>query len=281
MTAEKILVYRDAAERVARSEPSFRYVIANQALDEVRMQALRGEQPSEPLITGVRHRFEAAALANQESNPFVHYRARLLGAYIIPIVYGDVVNIGLSASQAHRVSEHLDIRGAYDESLEVARDALERLDEVAPQGVDIGSDESRAIISLLSGFLHETSAISLVNRKKSGKQFAVPTTAYDDEFQQRRSVKADGILYDQRPKGTHRRKNPFQVKASADGTYSIPVITSHDMANQTKASAWPHHDEKFTTLRMLIRENDGDELDEHVRPTLDRLSGFVVRKMIN
>lgn len=281
MSADRILAYRDMPERTAHSEQSFQYLIANQALDEVRIIASRGTQPTDSLIDGVKTRFNTAAAANEEHAPFVHYRSRLLGAYVLPIVFADVVNIGLTDSQARHVAEKIQLAQSYDESLLAAKDALEQYDILTDPTVPRLPDRAHKVPEQLSGFLHEVTMISLVNRNKSAKRFAVPTTAYDDQLIEHGSLKADGVLYDQRTKGYDQRKNPFQVKSSAtDKLYEVPVITGYDMANQPKASAWPHDDEKFTTLRKLIHENNGDELSTQSLSTLDRLSGFVIRKVL-
>lgn len=211
----------------------------------------------------------------------MHYRARLLAAYVLPLVYADVINVSLTASQAKRVAQQIDIRSAYEEGLQIAEEATDFFDSSSVHRLTSTSLQHRDVASQLSGFLHEATAISLVNRPQSAKLFAVPTTVYDDELADNKGIKADGIVYDQRAKNTLRRRNPFQVKASPDGSYLIPVITAHDMANHTKASMWPRHDLKFSTLRQLIAEKNGEVLDQQSASTLDRLSGFVIRKALS
>ncbi|MGB3946272.1 MAG: hypothetical protein WBK76_05580 [Candidatus Saccharimonadales bacterium] len=281
MTAERVQTYREITAISAQKQRPVEYILANQALEEVSMQALRGEQPSERVMWGVRSRLRNAAEANADAQPFVHYRARLLAAYVLPIVYSGVINVSLTSGQAKRVAQQIDIAGSYSEGLDVAQEALEQFDAVNDIQLTNTSMQLRGTATQLSGFLHEATAISLVDRPKSAKIFAVPTMAYDDEYEERRELKSDGIVFDQRPKNVLRRRNPFQVKATHADDYSIPVITGNDMANQTKASAWPHHDEKFTTLRMLIAENNGNTLDSRSLSTLDRLSGFVVQKVLS
>lgn len=56
MTAERVQAYREITALATNKKRAIDYIHANQALEEVRMQALRGEQPSDTLLRGVRSR---------------------------------------------------------------------------------------------------------------------------------------------------------------------------------------------------------------------------------
>lgn len=216
------------------------YVLANLALEELKLATQRAEEPTELAFTRVADRFNEAA--HTSKSPFLAYRSQLLRAWIRPIVWSDIVNINpLSDGEAKRVAANIKLGEAADEASFIANNALKDFDKAQPNS-QISRD--------LSGFLNETTAVLLPSRHTTAKQYAVPTTQYDDEINPTASLHTDAIYYDNR-RARARSNVPFQVEV-ATGSHahihrSIPIVDARTLGNLAKSSRWPHDDRKFMT----------------------------------
>lgn len=263
--------YRRDVERLTiRDKPNARvnYLLANLALDELKISVERAEEPSEASFKMVADRFEEAT--RNTGNVFQIYRARLLKAWIRPIVWSDIINLGtLSNSEAKRVAENIRLGQAADATANIAKSALVNYDR------NLRKNRAPRVQQNISGFLTEATPLLLASRHTTAKAFAVPTTQYDDEMNPERSLHADAIYFDNRPQRV-RTKVPFQME-SRSGSHpftdpSIPVINGYGLSNESRSSRWPLDDRPFMTLRHLIDERIGDGIDAETSSQLDRLN---------
>lgn len=263
--------YRRGIERMAiKGKPSARinYLIANHALDELKISVERAEEPSEASFKMVASRFEEAT--RNTTDIFQIYRSRLLKAWIRPIVWSDIINIGtLSNGEARRVAENIRLGDAADATADIAKRALANYDRT------LRRDTAPRVQRYISGFLTETTPLLLASRHTTAKAFAVPTTQYDDEINPQKSRHIDAIYFDNRPQ-RERAKVPFQIE-SKTGSHpfidpSIPIVNGYGLGNHSRSSRWPEDDRPFMTLRHLIDERIGDGIDADTSSQLDRLN---------
>lgn len=268
---DRLDTYRRDVERLAiNDKPPARinYLLANLALDELKISVERAEEPSEASFRMVADRFEEAT--RNTGDMFQIYRSRLLKAWIRPIVWSDIINLGtLSNGEAKRVAENIRLGQAADATANIAKRALVNYDR------NQRKDRAPRVQQRLSGFLTETTPLLLASRHTTAKAFAVPTTQFDDEINPQRSLHTDAIYFDNRPQ-RERTKVPFQVE-SRSGSHpfidaSIPIVNGRELGNHSRSSRWPKDDRPFMTLRHLIDERIGDGIDAETSSQLDRLN---------
>ena len=264
--------YRLDLERMMNKptvSPRIHYVLANLALDELKISVERAEEPKEESFQMVADRFEEAS--QNTTDIFQIYRSRLLKAWVRPIVWSDIINLGtLSNGEAKRVAENINLGEAADATAEIAKKALANYDKNA--------DKQRQVPQVqrfLSGFLTETTPLLLAARHTTAKVFAVPTTSFDDAINPDKSLHTDGIYFDNRVQ-RERKKVAFQVETRS-GTHrfihrSIPIVNARELGNVPMSSRWPKDDRPFMTLRHLIDERIGDGIDAQTSSQLDRLN---------
>lgn len=271
--------YRRGVERLTTKGTAparVNYLLANLALDELKISVERADEPSEASFRMVAERFEQAS--RDTNDIFQVYRSRVLKAWIRPIVWSDIINLGtLSNGEAKRVAENIRLGQAADATAAVAKRALVNFDR------NHRRNGSPRVQQQLSGFLTETTPLLLASRHTTAKAFAVPTTQYDDEMNPERSLHTDAIYFDNRPQ-RERPKVPFQIE-SRSGTHpfidpSIPIIDGHELANHSRASRWQTDDRPFMTLRHLIDERIGDGIDAATCSQLDRINSVMTAKLL-
>jgi hypothetical protein len=268
---DRLDTYRRGVERLTTKGTAparINYLLANLALDELKISVERAEEPSEASFKMVAKRFDEASSGTNDI--FQVYRSQILKAWIRPIVWSDIINLGtLSNGEAKRVAENIRLGEAADATATVAKRALVNFDRTHRR------NGSPRVQQQLSGFLTEATPLLLASRHTTAKAFAVPTTQYDDEMNPERSLHTDAIYFDNRPQ-RERPKVPFQIE-SRTGSHtfidpSIPIINGHGLGNHSRASRWPKDDRPFMTLRHLIDERIGDGVDTTTSSQLDRIN---------
>lgn len=244
--------------------PRVDYVLANLALEELKFATERAEPPSELAFTRVEDRFREAARTSR--GPLLNYRSQLIGAWVRPIVWSDIINLNpLTGGEARHVAKNIHLGEAADHTADIARDALKQFDR--------HSSSNPRVKNELIGFLGEVTSVLLPARHTTAKQYVVPTTQFDDEMHPAAGLHADAIYFDNRRQRTH-KKSPFQVESSS-GHHShiaIPIVNARTLGILSKSSRWPHDDRSFVTLRHLIDERIGDGIDQDTSSRLDRIN---------
>jgi hypothetical protein len=259
--------------RKSKAPPHLEYTLANLALEELKIATERAEEPSEEAFQHVADRFDAASISAK--GLLTAYRSKVLKAWIRPIVWSDIINLGtLSSGEAKRVARNIGLRDAADQTAVVARDALAEYDNIRP-------DTARH--TELKGFLSETTPLLLHARHTTAKSFSVPTTLFDDEINPAKALHVDAVYFDNR-KQRQRKNIPYQIETLSGWHYhthrSIPIIGARVLGNLEKASQWPTDDRPFMTLRHLIEEKIGIGVDANTSSQLDRINTRVTAKLL-
>jgi len=260
------------------------YGLANIALEELKIATERAEEPDEASFESVAHGFDIAAYANDGVDQLMSLRSRLLKAWIRPIVWSDIINIGtLNSGEAKRVANNIGLDASADDTAEIIADALEQIDELRETPKEERSEAATARVREISGFLGEGTSILLGTRHATAKQFTLPTMLYDDGINPDTSRHADGIYFDNRKQRSYKKRIPYHVEATSGQHWfihhSIPSINARLMGNLEKTSTWPHDDRPFISARHLVDERRGDLTDASTISTLDRIQSAVYNKI--
>ena len=245
---------------------------------------MEGEEPPHSMLDSISYRFESAALANEARDPLRAKRALMLGAFMQPLIWLDLVSVqGLTNIEARRVSQRLEIKQANDSLASTTRQALNEVTELLDgRGPGALEDKEFGIYAGLRGFLQESTVVLLGNRHNTAKMVVLPTLEFEDALQPNRNSRADGVLYDNRRVDTNRRKYTYQVKSNDNPSprqYSVPVISSGDMGNHKLTAGW-RTTYSYTTLKELLHEREGDTLAPAVSSNLDKIWGKVRNKIM-
>lgn len=277
-------VYRQEILQAEQHERSGRvsYYLANLALEEAIGQVMRGDEPTERVMAGVDERFVAAAEANEDDHPLLYLRAKLLRAFLRPIVWSGVLNLdGLNNREARTAAGRIGLEEAVDESADTLNEALELHDELRRLPRAQQTDRDRTRVGELVGFINEATPVQLGGRHTTTKLMVLPSRAYDDNFA---DTKVDGHVYDNRRRRGETTVFPYQVKSvmndgpSAGG---VPVINQRLLGNMPKSSRWPKDDRDFVTARLLVEERLGEGIDQEAHSTLDRITTDVLNHVTN
>lgn len=259
------------------------YYLANLALEELAVQVNSGEEPTDSAIAQVEYRFGLAADINSGKETLEELRSRLLGAWVLPIVWSGIVNLeGLTTTQAHRVADRIGLKEAGDTTADIVADALRRADEIDLIHPSERDDTQIQDIKLLVGFLNEATVLQLGVRHNTAKQFALPSTAYDDRIDPDVSRHVDGFYYDNRRVRGNESRFAYQTATMLSHPHigvDIPEINARELGNLVKTSWWPHDDRKFGTARRLVTERRGKKLSRQAASTLDRIASSVFNKI--
>lgn len=283
MSAQRAEVYQDRLLHPSIYESTKAgwraYVLANHALEQLQMQiSTSAKEPSQRSIDGVAHRLEIAAAENDTSDTLVALRSRCIRAYLLPIVWANLLSMdGLTSAEARRASERIELTAAHDAATGIASDALIRYD--AFNGKDLSDNEHKQRAGTV-GFLNEVTYPLLTGKPNTAKQFALPSLAYDDDLNPAIHEHIDGIYYDNRHGELPRRQFGYQIKSLTSGPRhkygDIPVISEYMLGNKTASYRWPQDDERFTTVRKLVDlRHSPDSLDEASRSTLDSITSEI------
>lgn len=277
-------------------EADFFFQAANLALDELRQQAATGIEPSEADFDHVHHRFEQALVsAEDEGDVPAIFNARLMNAYVEPIVWGPVVNIdSLAGAKARRAFERMGLKDAVIETYDIAADALDLYDQLKKIPMGVQTEDEGYTLRHMVGFLGQVTPLLLFGgRHNTSKLFATPTLSYDDSLTQDKGHKTDIEVYDNRVNraDTH---YAFQMKYDVASKGSpvapqqknrkyyapeIPVLFACDFGNDNKYNYWPASGKRFTTLRMLVREQAGLLHNPQLVSTLDMIASDTFKKI--
>lgn len=265
--------------------PKASYLLANLALEELKLATERAEEPSREAFDRVVHRLDISAEKNEGIHQLTALRSRLLKAWIRPIVWSDIINIGtLTDGEAKRVAANVGLGEAADESAVIVASALDDFDEIHQQPKANWSEATQERELEVGGFINETTPILLGARHTTAKQFAVPSLAYDDRVNPDKSQHIDGIYYDNRH-ARNRPRMPYQAESGHGAHFfidpAIPVVNARTMGNLVKSSRWPKDDRRFATARHLVVERQGIILDQTTSSTLDSISSAVFNQIIN
>lgn len=275
---ERLDSYRELIQRMSQKanvSSRINYVLANFALDELKISIERAEEPSEVAFTMVADRFDLAAAT--AGDPLTEGRSRLLKAWIRPAAWSDVVNIGtLNDREAKKVAENIQLGQAADETAFIAQKALQRYDKnLQSLGANVKTQY------FVSGLLNETTPLLLKARHTTAKAYAVPTTHFDDAMNPDISQHIDGIYFDNRP-SRDQSKQAFQVGPAGSHSHihpSIPVITPRDLGNIKASPLWPGDDRPFVTLRHLVDERIGEGIEPSTSSQLDKINSSITAKI--
>lgn len=278
---ERFGVYRESIrEYQSRGEKGrVSYYLASLALEELAIRTNMGEEPMTSSFDDIEYRFALAADLNVGEDKLYELRSRLLHAWIRPIVWSGVINIdGLSTAQARRVAETIQLPQAADTTAAIAASALKELDEKYLLDMEHQDRKQEKEYKYLKGFLNETTPILLAARHTTAKQFALPSTAYDDDINPDVATHVDGFYYDNRQSRSGKPRFSYQVTTDTAHYHvgeSIPQINARLLGNNAKSSRWPKDDRPFGTLRRLVTERKGRRLSKDAQSTLDRIGSSV------
>jgi len=264
--------------------PKAAYGLANIALEELKIATEHAEEPDEASFESVAHKFDLAADANDGIDQLASLRSRLLKAWIRPIVWSDIINIGtLNSGEAKRVASNIGLGESADDTAEIVADALGQIDEIHETPKKNRSEIAIVRSHHISGFLGEATSVLLGARHTTAKQFTLPTMLYDDDVNPDISRHADGIYFDNRRQRTDKKRIPYQVEAVGGQHWfihhSIPSINARLIGNLEKTSTWPHDDRPFMSARHLVDERRGDLTDASTISTLDRIQSAMYNKI--
>lgn len=279
-------VYREEIELASKKKRSGKAVfyMANLALDETKAQTLYGVEPSDRLISRTEQLLTFAAEENEHGDTYRYYlRAKLLGAFMRPIIYADIINIkGLNDREAKYAAKQIDLDASVDAGADVLAEALEQYDEIAAIPRDERSVHEIGRIKDSVGFLNEASPVQLGGRHSTTKRMVLPSLAYNDIFA---DEGIDGFLYDNRRSRGRQTIFPYQVKTRdhdlVSNPNSIPVITGRMLGNRALASQWPQDDRPFMTVRMAVEERLGEGIPPEASSTLDKITSNVFNHISN
>lgn len=259
------------------------YLLASLALEELQVRTGRGEEPTEAAFDNVSHRLKDAAAVNETVSPLLSLRARLLHAYMRPIVWSRILNLdGLTNQEARSASQNMELEAAHDEAAAISSDALHLYDEATQIPLAAETEAQKDYRGQVVGYLNESTPPLLAGRHNTAKQLALPSLAYDDQVSQDLLGHIDGYLYDNRRRDVIKRQYPFQVKSRMNciANSPIPIISQRDLGNVSHSTYWPvGHDKPFMTVRKLLLERKGKVKDQASRSTLDRISSTVFNKI--
>lgn len=284
--ADRLAIYRREIAQSYRFDkaPKAVYALANVALEELKMATERAEEPSEESFGLVGYRFDLAADANDGVDQFMSLRSRLLKAWIRPIVWSDIINLGtLTNGEAKRVAKNIGLGDSADDTTEIVNDALGQIDEIKETPKQKRSEAAVTRAWQISGFLGEATSILLGARHTTAKQFTLPTMFYDDGINPDKSRHFDGIYFDNRRQRSDKKQIPYQVETIGGQHWfihrSIPTVNARLMGNLEKTSTWPHDDRPFMTARHLVDERRGDMADATTTSTLDSIQSAVFNRI--
>lgn len=260
------------------------YYLANLALEKLVASTATGEEPPMDSLSRVANQLDLAAEINSDQDRLTSLRARLLKAWMRPIVWSSVLNHsgpGFNDREARNAAEFIGLAESADVTAELLMTALKEYDDVR-SSTNMTEDQIERMHQI-SGFINEATLPLLGARHTTAKQFALPSLAYDDRINPNISLHIDGFYYDNRRARGAIRRFPYQVEGSVSTHEhihpSIPIINSRDMGNMKKSSRWPRDDRPFATAHHLVMERQEKGLTlEYVAP-LDRITSFVLNKI--
>jgi hypothetical protein len=278
---QRFSVYRDAictSHELGKTGQAS-YYLANLALEELVVRTNGGEEPTENSIALLEHRFDLAADINKNDDKFLELRSKLLRAWIRPIVWSGVINIeGLSTNEARKVSHAIQLPQATDTTAWIAANAVQEFDELDKMPAEQRNKDESQEYKYLVGFINEVTPILLGARYNTAKQFALPSTAYDDDINPDVSVHLNGFYYDNRRTRPGMSRYPYHVTSYMPHRHvkaSIPEVNARMLGNLTKSSRWPNDDRQFATTRRLITERRGKKLSSEATSTLSSIGSAV------
>ncbi len=281
-------LYRDTIDwNFTHGHPAkAKYLLANLALEKLVIAANNGIEPDTQSLEDVAHRLDHAARANDGIDQLTSLRARLLKAWMLPIIWSDIVNLdGLTDHQAKNVAENIKLAEAADATAKLTEDALEQLSEVSTTPPSERSKKLTSRIWGLSGFINEATPLLLGTRHNTAKQYALPSLAFDDAVNPDLSMHIDGFYYDNRQNRPSGHRLPYQVASSSIGhshiSRSIVEINARQMGNLQKSVRWPNDDRPFATTRRLVTERRGKRLSQSAKSTLDSISSSVFNAIMH
>ncbi|MDB5177769.1 MAG: hypothetical protein JWO61_152 [Candidatus Saccharibacteria bacterium] len=285
MTLDRVAAYRIEIQQSFDHHKDGRaqYMLANLALEELQIKTGLGEEPSDSAIDEAAYRLENAAFINESSSPLLSLRARLLRAYMQPIIWSGILSMdGLSDRQARHAALYIELETAHDDAAMIASNALHAYDELVQTPVPLRTEKESDKVGQVVGFLNEVTPSLLGGRHNTAKRFALPSLAFDDQVSQDKTGHIDGFVYDNRQANIPLRRSPYQVKSNMDSIANptIPTIYMRDLGNLSKSSSWPPgYDKPFMTVRMLLLERRNRLKKQDLSSRLDRISSTIFNKV--
>ncbi len=278
----RFAVYRHAAEEAIRyGKPQrAKYYLANLALEEQKHYVEKGNEPIESEISDIEFQLDLAAKDCDGRDDLMALRARLLKAWVRPIIWAEVINLdGLSDAHATNVARNIQLVQAGDDTAALVKETLEAHDELTGIPFDDRSDAAHTRNRELNGFLHEAAPIQLAVRHNTAKSFILPSLAFDDELHPDMSHRIDGFYMDNRRKRSDLTSQGYQAGQRTDHLHVstlIPIINARLTGNMRNSSRWPNDSRDFPTSRRLVTERRTNRLSRAASRTLDSISSAVV-----
>lgn len=282
--SEKFDAYRnEITECFSRGKtPKALYFLAHLSLEELKTRLETDyEEPSEDDVARVAYRFDFAAQANDGVDTFDHLRARLVRAWMRPILWSEIINqSGLTDRKARNVATNVGLKSAGDESAAIIAEAIQAYDELdkLPKASLVESDANKLIH--LAGFINEATPIQLGARHATSKEFALPSLAFDDRLNPDLRSHIDGFYFDNRKTQAPISKFPYHVGWHSHVSPHITPISATEMGNTGKSSAWGNDFRPFGTARRLVTERKGRPLSSQSKRGLDRVKSVVFNKIV-
>ena len=261
------------------------YTSGNLALLHLQQKIQTAAEPQNYEINYAKRIFEDAAEANMSSDALLAFRSKMLGAYVSPIIWADLVASSvLTDSQARNAGEKIDLKHAGDELAEASILAMKHLFRAKKRiGDELPSNDQRKRIGKLYGFLNEATVVLLCGRHNTAKVMAMPSLQHEDDFQPEIRLHADGFLYDSRKSRPRTERYPYQVKTTPTiydaYTYDMPIISADDVGNSGRSKDWRRSESPFETIRQLAIERE-KPIDPSISSVLDRLSSRIQNKIM-
>ncbi len=278
----RFAVYRQATEQSIKYGKPYhaKYYLANLALEEHKAYVESGNEPVESQVSGIEYRLDLAAQDCDDRDDLMALRARLLKAWLRPILWAEVVNLeGLTDSQASNVARNICLVQAGDDTADLVKAALDLHDEISSTPFEDRTTAAQTKNIEVNGFLHEAAPVQMGVRHNTAKEFILPSLAFDDGLHPDASHRIDGFYMDNRRKRSTRTTHAFQVGRRDDHTHvsaSIPLIDARLTGNIRNSSRWPNDDRDFATSRRLVTERRTKRLSRAASRTLDSISSAVV-----
>ena len=261
------------------------YTSGNLALLHLQQKIQAAAEPQKYEINSAKRLFEDAAEANMSSDALLAFRSKMLGAYVSPIIWADLVASSvLTDSQARNAGEKIDLKHAGDELAEASILAMKHLFRTKKRiGDELPTNDQRKRIGKLYGFLNEATVVLLCGRHNTAKVMALPSLQHEDDFQPEIRLHADGFLYDSRKNRPRAERYPYQVKTTPTVydtyTYDMPIISADDLGNLVRSKDWGRSEGPFETIRQLALERE-KPIDPSISSVLDRLSSRIQNKIM-
>lgn len=285
-------VYRDEMKYAERRQdvPLWHFYNANLALDELKQASNGGffgsDGPDEAAFNHVHHRFEYAIAAAEGAGDIpMLLSARLVKAYVKPIVYADAINTDiLRGAPARHASSNIGLGEAVDEAYVIAADALAIYDELKATPREEQSEKEDEDLARIVGFMGEITPILFFGgRHRTSKWFATPALAYDDRLAPNKASHIDIDFYDNRAdriKGHHLIQMKTSISEfSKEYDPEIAVLYAHDFGNEAHSTSWSSPREPFTSLRALLFEHEG-VLPKEASSQLDKIASKAYKMLI-